>query len=187
MTELRYPTETLRGDYIRAGIGLLLTLGPALAIPLTSPANYFLFPAAALFLAYAWRTWRRQRTRVAITAEGISLFGSQPVSLAWRQVRSVRLSYFSTQRDRTGGWMQLTLKGIDPQRPGTLRAIHIDSTLPGFDAIVRAAANAAALNGLQLSDATRANLSAAGIDPTAPLDGAPGNPDGATAYGRERV
>src|SRR4051812_20790631 len=102
MSELRYPTEALRGDYIRAGLGLVLTLGPALGIPLASPANYLLLPAAALFAAFALRTWRRQRTRVEITAEGISLFCSQRVSLPWTEVRSVRLSYFSTQRDRTG-------------------------------------------------------------------------------------
>jgi hypothetical protein len=166
MTELRYPTEALRGDYVRAGIGLILTLGPALAIPLSSPANYVLLPAAALFLAFALRTWRRQRTRVVLTPEGISLFCSQRVSLPWTHVQSVRLSYFSTQRDRTGGWMQLTLKGTDPQRPGKLRAIHVDSALPGFDTILRAAAVAASQNGLNLSDATRANFSAAGVDLT---------------------
>jgi hypothetical protein len=166
MTELRYPPEALRGDYIRAGIGLVLTLGPALAIPLSSPANYLLLPAAALFLAFGWRTWRRQKTRLAVTADGISLFCSQRVSLSWTQVQSVRLSYFSTQRDRTGGWMQLTLKGIDPQRPGKLRAIHVDSTLPGFEIVARAAAAAAIHNGLTLSDATRANFGAAGFDLT---------------------
>jgi hypothetical protein len=168
MSEMRYPIEALRGDYIRAGIGLLLTLPAALAIPLGSPANYVLLPAAALFLAFGWRTWRRQKTRIAVAADGISLFCSQRVSLPWTQIRTVRLSYFSTQRDRTGGWMQLTLKGIDPQRPGRLRAIHLDSSLPGFDTVVHAAAAAAKRNGLTLSDTTRANLRAAGLDLTAP-------------------
>jgi hypothetical protein len=182
MTELSYPSQTLRGDYIRAGIGLVLTLGPALAIPLASPANYILLPAAALFLAFALRTWRRQQTRIVLTADGISLFGSQPASFPWTHIRSVRLSYFSTQRDRTGGWMQLTLKGTDPQRPGKLRAIHVDSTLPGFDTLLRAAALAAEQNGLELSDATRANFAAAGIDPVAPVDG-----DTATGYEREHA
>jgi len=64
--------------------------------------------------------------------------------------------------------MQLTLKGIDPQRPGKLRAIHVDSALPEFETLARAAADAAEQNRLELSDATRANFAAAGLDLAAP-------------------
>ncbi len=164
MSELRYDSQSLRGDYIRAGFGLALTLGPALTIPLSSPAMYVLGPAAALFLAFGLWTWRRQATRVRLDDEGISLFYPQRVSLPWTEVQSVRLSYFSTRRDRTGGWMQLTLKGGDPQRKGSLRAIRVDSALEGFDSVARAAAAAAIRNRLALNDATRANFGALGID-----------------------
>src|SRR4051812_575406 len=164
MTELRYDVQSLRGDYVRAALGLLLTLGPAAMIPLSSPAMFLLLPAALLFLAFGLWTGRRQATRVVLDGEGISLFQPQRVSLPWTQIRSVRLSYFSTRRDRTGGWMQLTLKGGDPQRGGNLRAIRVDSALEGFDQVARAAAAASVRNGLTLADATRANFGALRID-----------------------
>jgi len=163
MTELQYSAAALRGDYVRAGIGLALTLGPQLAIPLASPATYVLAPAALLFLAFGVRTWRRQKSRILLTSEGISLFCPHRVNLDWTNVRSVRLSYFSTRRDRTGGWMQLTLKGTDPQRPGRLRTIRVDSTLEEFTSVAAQAAAAALRNGLALSEATAANFAALGI------------------------
>jgi hypothetical protein len=160
---LRYSLRALRADYLRAGAGLVLSLGPAIAIPAASPAMYVLLPAAALFLAFGVRTWRRQISRVEIGPAGISLFSPSRVSLPWNRVQAVKLSYYSTRSDRTGGWMQLTLKGEDPQRGGKLCALRVDSSLDAFERVARLAATAAVANGVVLPDATRSNLSALGI------------------------
>lgn len=164
MNEFSYPASAVRGDYVRAGLGLLLTVGPALAIPWSSPANLVLLPAACLFAIFSYRTWRRQHSRVVVNDGGISISGPRRVSLAWPQLRSVKLSYFSTRRDHAGGWMQLKLRGEDPRRPARSCTIRLDSTLDGFAGVARRAAAAAAANGLPLSAATQANLAALGID-----------------------
>jgi hypothetical protein len=160
---LRYSWPALRGDYLRAGAGLALSLGPATAIPLTSPAMYVLLPVAALFLAFGVRTWRRQVSRVEIGPAGISLFSPQRVSLPWDKVRAIKLSYYSTRSDRTGGWMQLTLTGEDPQRAGRVCALRLDSSLDDFRRVAQLAAAAAVANGVSLPPATLANLGALGI------------------------
>lgn len=159
MSVLRYRFETLRPDYLRAAVGLLLTLGPALFIPGGSAAHYLLLPAALLFLVFGLRTWRRQVSRVEVDAEGISLFSPGRVSLAWNEVRAVKLSYYSTRADRTGGWMQLTLKGEDG-RP----TIRLDSSLDDFERVARLAAAAARHHGLPLTAATQSNFTSLGID-----------------------
>lgn len=164
MTDLRYPVAALRGDYIRAGLGFVLSLGPALALPPGSPADYLLLPAAALFVAFGLRTWQRQHSRIAVDGRRISIFRGRRASFAWGDVRSVRLSYFSTRTDRREGWMQLTLKGHDPQRGAGLRTIRVDSALDDFERVARCTAAAIRTNELTVSPATRANFDALGID-----------------------
>jgi len=166
VTEFYYPFSTLRADYIRATVGLALTLGPAAAIPLGSPADYVLLPAAALFAAFAWRTGCRHRCRVHLSNARISIFCPRQVSLDWQRIRTVKLSYFSTRPDRSGGWMQLTLQGEgdDPQRQGRSRTIRLDSGLDGFTEVARRAAAAVDANALPVSATTHANFQALGLD-----------------------
>jgi hypothetical protein len=178
MSDLRYPLAALRGDYVRAAVGATLSLAPALAIPLASPVNYLLLPAAVLFLLFGVRTWQRQQSRVVIDRQGISLFRAGQVSLPWRGVRAVRLSYFSTRADRREGWMQLTLTGEAAQRSRGLHKIRIDSSLDGFEQVARCAAAAARMNDLAVSAATRANFEALGID----LSEATGDPAAEMAH-----
>jgi hypothetical protein len=73
--------------------------------------------------------------------------------ILWRDIASLELRYFATKRDRSEGWMQLTLKSAD----ATLR---LESALEGFENITRAAAQAAAQRGLPLSPPTLENLRA---------------------------
>ena len=75
----------------------------------------------------------------------------------WSRIDRLKLSYFSTKRDRSGGWMQLTVGSAGG------RAVKIDSSLDGFHDVVERAAYAAREVGLALSEATRANLRAMGI------------------------
>jgi hypothetical protein len=160
MIAYRYPREALTGDFIRAGAGLALTLGPALAIPATSIAQFILLPLAALFAVFGVRTWQRSVAVIAVTADGISLSSPWQARLAWQNLKDVRLNYYSTKFDRTGGWMQLMLKGNGGPDGGTIR---LDSTLEGFNEIARQTAAAARAAGLTLSEATRSNFGALGI------------------------
>jgi hypothetical protein len=154
----RYPPRGLTGDYVRAAVGLALTMGPFLMVPLGSVASWIFGPLALLFLAFGWHTFARQATRVELSPSGISLLGPRRASLAWEALRSVQLSYYATKSDRAGGWMQLTLKGDGPSAK-----VRIDSSLEGFDAVARQAAAAAEARAIDVSEATRANFDALGI------------------------
>ncbi len=164
MKVLRYRFEALRPDYLRAAAGLVLTAGPALFIPAGSAAMYLLAPAGLLFLIFGLRTWRRQLSRVELTSYGISLFSPRRVSLAWNDVRAVKLSYYSTRTDRTGGWMQLALRGENGHP-----TIRLDSSLDDFESVARLAAGAARRHGITLTPATQSNFSAMGIDSETPM------------------
>ncbi|HSK38850.1 MAG TPA: hypothetical protein VK943_03695 [Arenibaculum sp.] len=166
----RYARGPLTADYIRAGGGIVLTAGPVLALDLATWVAAALGGAAFLFLLFALRTAQRNATRVEVDDDGIrtvvgpregppgegSLGGLLGSRVEWAALRRVRLDYYSTRRDRKGGWMQMTLRG-----PGTIR---LESTLDGFDLIAERVAEAARMRGLPLGDATVQNFSFLGID-----------------------
>jgi hypothetical protein len=157
MTTCRYPPAVIRSDYYRAAAGLVLS-----AVPLVSagsePAIAILFGgAAAVFSVFGFRAWKRSRTVITVDDKGISTSSPGRANLRWEDVVEVRLNYYTTRRDRTGGWMQLVLKG------GNAR-VRAESTLDGFEALARGAAVAARRNGLVLSPATVTNFLALDID-----------------------
>jgi hypothetical protein len=75
----------------------------------------------------------------------------------WNRLDRMKLSYFSTKRDRTDGWMQLAVGSTGG------RLVKVDSSLEGFHDIVARAAEAAEATRLSLSDATKANLRSMGL------------------------
>lgn len=160
-----YDKRALYGDYGRTVAGLLLTLGPLLATGATGVAAAILGGLAALFALFGIRTYLRQRAEVVVDAAGISTSGMRRVTVRWNELRRVKLSYFSTRRDRQRGWMQLILRGDS----GTIR---VDSQLDDFDTVVARAADAVTAADLKVSDTSAANFAAYGHTvPTAGLLG----------------
>jgi hypothetical protein len=167
-----YAKRSLYADYARAGVGLVLTLGPLALTGATGVAAYVLIGLAAVFALFGLRTLVRQHTEVAVDAEGVSTTGIRRVTVRWQGLRRVKLAYFSTRRgyfstrrDQQGGWMQLMLRGDT----GTIR---VDSQLDGFEALVARAAEALTDRGLKVSDTTAANFAAYGhVVPVAGLLG----------------
>jgi len=161
MSDHRYPWAALRGDYLRAGAGLLMTVGPLFTVPVSSVAGFVLAALAVLFGALALRTMGRQLTRyeatsAAVTRIGPSLPGLGRRTIAWRDLSHLKLRFYTTRRDREHGWMQLKLTG-------PAGGLSIDSTLHGFDDIARHAAAAARINRLALAPATASNFAALGL------------------------
>jgi hypothetical protein len=153
MTRHRYPRRIIISDYTRAGVGAVLTLGPLTAVPIASIAGVILSLLSILFVFFAGRTWMRGRTVAQLSDEGLAVTALQYKTIYWQDVASLELRYFATKRDRSQGWMQLTLKNADT----TLR---LESTLEGFEEITRAAARAASRRELSLSPSTLENLRA---------------------------
>ena len=164
MSELRYAATALRADYLRAAIGFALTALPLVLVPAGSVGFWILAVLAALFLAFGWRTLRRQRTRVAMDDEALSILSPGRARLAWRDLGQVKLSYYSTKMDRAGGWMQLQLKPEASSQSASMAGrIVIDSTLDDFLEVARRTAAAAEAKRLPLSPSTVANFGAIGI------------------------
>ena len=147
----RYPARNLAGDYARAGIGAALFLGALAFLEPVAAIAWVLTTGAVLFLVYFARTVCRQLTRIELDEAGIRAQGPLGEAIRWADLRSLRLDYYSTRRDQEEGWMQLRLRGAR----GTIR---VDSGLEGFAELARSAAARARALGLELDDATRANL-----------------------------
>ena len=155
-TSHRYKAGALIGDYGRAGIGVFFTLGP-LAVTTPLPVVTGILGAlGALFLAYGVRTVIRHCTVIRLSAKGMEANGPLGTRLTWADVRGLSLRYYSTRRDRTGGWMQLRVRG-------RRRAVRIDSAIDDFDVILARAARAARTKEITLDPSTIENLRLRGI------------------------
>jgi len=154
----QYPLSCLCADYAGSAIGLACSLGPLAYLQPAAAMAWLLAAAAALFLVYFGRTVCRQLTHIELDEAGIRARGPLGAAIRWEHLRSLRLDYYSTRRDREGGWMQLRLRSAQ-------RTIRIDSEVDGFADIARAAAAAARRRGADLDEATCANLRMLGIVP----------------------
>jgi hypothetical protein len=155
--DLRYPRETLWADYVRAGIGALLCGLPLLLVEVNQWLAVILAAGFLLFGAFFVRTALRQRTHYLLGPDTLCADGPAGTLVEWGRLDRMKLSYFSTKRDRTSGWMQLVVGSTGA------RTVKVDSSLDGFYDIVERAARAAESRGLELSRTTRANLRSMGI------------------------
>lgn len=164
VTEHRYPSAVILADYRRAGIGFLATAGPLAAVDPGPLAGSLLGVCAVLFAVFGFRAVLRHRLVVICDADGIEARALFSKKIAWRALRGLELRYYATKRDRTMGWMQLTLKGRDSGAGiGGTASLRLESTLCGFDALTWVAVQAAQENDLLLSPTTLTNLEARGI------------------------
>lgn len=160
--EFRYARGPVLADYVRAATGLVLTAGPLLAIDTAPWAMAGLGAGALVFMLFALRTAQRHISRVSVDDEGVRVHGPLGGAVRWADLRMVRLSYYSTRRDRRDGWMHMTLKGGKGRKTGG--TVRLESSLDGFDLIAGRAAEAARGKRLALEETTIRNFAALGID-----------------------
>jgi len=156
VTTHRYNRRALLGDYARGGLGLAVTGLPLIVTPVATGVAVVLGGFAVLFGVYVLRTWVRSVSVVEVDGDGIRSRGPRGALIGWDEVQTFELRYFSTRRDKDGGWMQMTVRGAG-------RTIAIESALDGFDDVVRHVSLVARRNELALSEATRDNLHALGL------------------------
>ena len=155
--DLRYPRQTLWADYVRATAGVLLCGVPLLALEVNHWLALILAAGFVLFALFLVRTALRHHTRYVLGPDTLCADGPAGAVVEWNRLDRLKLGYFSTKRDRSDGWMQLTVGSAGG------RTLRIDSSLDGFHGVVERAARAAEETGLTMSEATRANLRAMGI------------------------
>jgi len=155
--ELRYPRQTLWADYMRAGAGTLLCGAPLLLLDVNRWLAALLVAGFLLFALFLGRTALRHRTRYILGPDTLCADGPAGTLVEWSRLDRMKLSYFSTKRDRSDGWMQLGIGSTGG------RMVKVDSSLDGFHDIVERAAQAAEACGVNLSETTRVNLRSMGI------------------------
>ena len=168
--DLRYDRRALLADGTRGGLGLAATGMPSLFIQPLPVVEVVLLGCAAIFGVYLGRTVMRHRTAIRVDAGGVAESGFVNRRLAWAGLRSMKLRYYSTKRNREGGWLVLTLGGT---REGTQKPtkIIVESTLYDFNALLGAAAEIAATHTIDMDETSVHNFAAAGF-PIRPDDGA---------------
>ncbi|MGI9493287.1 MAG: hypothetical protein ACR2QF_12890, partial [Geminicoccaceae bacterium] len=85
--------------------------------------------------------------------EGLSINGFHCWLFEWKDLTRLKLAYYAPIRRRHAGWYRLTLIG----KKGTVR---LDSTLDGFDDLLKSALAAATRAKLAFDPSTRENLAA---------------------------
>lgn len=148
--ECRYPDRYFQRSYLRVGVACAFVLGLWLIMPASLWLHVVLAIVLTLVVCYAIQTYFRQRSVISLDDNGLHVVGPLSYSLPWQGLRRVKLSYYSTRRDGSEGWMQLKLVGKG-------RSIRIDSDLIGFETIVIEALRQADFLGLDVGSATRHN------------------------------
>lgn len=155
-TRHSYPSQAMVGDYLRAAAGLVPTAVLFATVPIGTVPGTLLGGFAAIFGIFGLRTVLRHGTSLEMTDIELRAHGVLRRTIAWAELDRMKLSYYSTRRDRRSGWMQLEL-GADGAK------LSLDSRIEGFDQVVRRAAAAAAARGLALNESTVSNLESLGI------------------------
>ena len=155
-TRHRYPRRAVTTEYAYSVVGMAFTFIPlGLTTPLPAVTG-ILAALGALFLAFGVRTLIRHNTVFELSDMRIAMTGGRRAEVRWEELSGLKLSYFSTKRDRGGGWMQLRLKSGGS-------TIRIDSTVEGFDDLVVRAVRAARTQGLEFEPTTLQNLASIGL------------------------
>ncbi|MGE4219813.1 MAG: hypothetical protein AB7G39_10230 [Alphaproteobacteria bacterium] len=155
----RYPLHALRGDLAGSALGIALAGGSLLAARPGWAGTLLLGGLAVLFAGFLARTVARLRQAVELAPDALRLTGPGiRRAIPWTAVEAVALRYFATRRDRSGGWLALSVRGA-----GT--TIRIESQIDGFETILARVAEAARATGAAMTEDTAGNLSALGILP----------------------
>lgn len=152
----RYSLTNLVPDYLRGGAGLVIGAGGWLLAPGSLHIIVIFGGLTVLFLLFTMRTVARQYSRIEMTDDAIASDGTRRLALRWSDLDRVKLRYYSTRRNRSGGWMTLKLTS-------GRTVISLDSNIDGFDAIAARTARTLMENRASADDVTLANLAALGL------------------------
>ncbi|MCR9175566.1 MAG: hypothetical protein NXI19_06130 [Alphaproteobacteria bacterium] len=157
MTTHRYERGAIIKDYLMGGAGLAVVGLPLVVTELGSWMLPLFTGLALLFGVYLVRTWIRSQTVIEVDDVGLRAHGPRAVHLPWEDLAEIDLRYFSTRRDKFGGWMQLKIG--DGSR-SLSRRLSIESSLQDFPEVALRAGEAAERNDLTMSETTIDNLRA---------------------------
>jgi len=146
-----YNTASIVADLTKSLIGIGLTASPLLFLNLASWLEVIFVLCFILFTFFAVRTVFRQKSSYYFCDEMLHEDGIFSKKLNMDDLKVFKIRYFSTRRNREAGWFQIKMIANDVK-------IVVDSSLNGFDDIVKKAILAAEKNKLDLDATTNANL-----------------------------
>lgn len=149
----RYPRSILLLDGLRVGLGCVITFGPLLFLTVGWSLALLFGVVGLIFLWFGFRVLAQSVFSIVLSSEGLTSRGLRRRVLTWKDLKALKLAYYAPMRRRHGGWYQLTLIGMGGK-------IQFDSTLIGFDELLRSALAAANQAGLAFDPSTRENLAA---------------------------
>jgi hypothetical protein len=152
----RYPSRAMALDCAQGATGFALAASLRIVARPAEPVIWVLAAAAAPFLVYFDRAVVRYLTQIELDERGIRALGPLGARIPWDETRSLRLNHNTTRSDRSGGWMQLEVRG-------TQRSIRIDSSLSDFAGLAALAGQDALRRGKLLDERIRSNRGARGI------------------------
>lgn len=156
MTTHRYERGAILADYARGGVGLAVFSVPLIATPLATTLTVIFSGLSALFGVYVIRTWLRSAQAIEVDGDGIRRSGPMSITIPWSELKTFEIRYFSTRRDKTGGWMEMKITAEGSK-------LAVESSIDDFEAVVRHCMLVAQRNGLELSPTTQDNLRALGL------------------------
>ena len=151
--QFAYHPSSLLGDYIRSIVGVGLTASALIFLNLATWLQIVFLTCFLLFVIFTIRTIIRQKTSYRLCNAALQQVGIFSKNINFDDLTKFELRYFSTRRNREEGWFQLKLVANDIK-------IVVDSSLNGFDDIIKTANFAVEKNKLDLDAITSANLHA---------------------------
>jgi len=161
MKGYRYPVSALRGNYLRAGAGMVfsgLFLYGAISIPVAFAIVGSIF---LLFAGFGFKTWSQHMTMIQLDENGLQIFGLRRRQISWEELIGTKLRFFTVKRDRDAGWMELTLMTASSK-------FKIESDLVGFNDIAVAVVKAIEAKGIVIDENSVENFNSLGITTNSP-------------------
>jgi len=153
--ELRYPPGAVAGDLLRAVLGVVSCGVVLLAASPIAWLAAALVMGCIVFASFGVRAALRLRHGFELGHDGLRI-SHLATCMPWRELRKLKLGYFSTRRDHRDGWLELRLHFAGGP-------VRVDSRLDGFGALLGAALSAARAGELELDPATQRNLEWLGL------------------------
>ena len=148
-------------DFVRAAVGQLF-FGLPMIFAALGPVMFGIFGIFSLFFfAYGIHVFKKKWTTFEFDERGVTRRGIFKKRLRWDRLRSVKLHYFTTSKDRPqagtvldkGSWMELTIEANSQK-------LKFDSALEGFTQIAHEIETKADMMHVQMDPSTSANFRA---------------------------
>ena len=159
LTYHKYRISFLLTNYIKATIGIAISVFPIFILEAAGLIKYFLLLIFVIFILLLIKTIFNQMVTVFISNDSIEILELfiRKRKIKWDKVKKFELQYYSTRQDKEKGWMQL--KVSDKKN-----TIIIRSAISDFEAIAKKTACIASNNDITLTNRTVINYKAIGIN-----------------------